>query len=104
MLLEYLLDITIDLLEHPEFKSFGDLEKSRYQHEKMTDEEREIRSLMYKGQKGDSEAVKRGHETRKKRATYEEEIKAAANKRAEWYKNPENMKKYRESLKKRKHK
>ena len=101
MLLDYLIDITIDLLEHPEYSSFGALEKARAQKEKHTEENKELLHLRYEGQKGDSEAVKRGHITRKKRATYKEEIKAAANKRSNWYKDPKNKKKFMKSIKKR---
>ena len=73
MRLDQLLDEVIELLQANEgehkFKSFGDLQKHKFQMQKYEEnpEEREIRSLMYKGTKGNSEAAKLGHKHRKLR-------------------------------------
>lgn len=102
--LRQILDQTLDLLQHPEFKSFGALQKSRYQHSKG-EEDREIRRLMYKGGLGNSEEAKqkaaKTREKNQKAGKYKEVIKKAAKTRSDWYKNPENYKKFKESLNKR---
>jgi len=105
MRLQEVLDEALEMLQHPEFKTYGALKKSQYQHEKAENEdEKFIRSDMYKGTKGNSEAVKKGHITRKKGKNYKKDIEKAAQNRANWYKDPENMKKFRERLKSRKKK
>lgn len=97
MRIEQILDETLDLLQHPEFKNFGDLQKSRFQNSKSEDEIF-LRSDMYKGQIGNSEAAKKAHKNKKNI----EEINArAAKTRANWYKNPENKKKFMEAIKRR---
>jgi hypothetical protein len=101
MRLQEVLDEALEMLQHPEFKTYGALKKSQYQHE-MTDDDKFLRSDMYKGIKGNSEAVKKGHITRKKNKNYKEDIKKAAKTRSDWYKNPENMKKFKQQLKNRK--
>ena len=105
MRLEQILDETLELLiandEDPKFKSFGDLQKSKYQNS-ITEEERFLKSDMYKGQIGNKEAAKKGHKTRKQNKNYKKDIEKAAKNRSEWYKNPENMKKFKERLKSRK--
>ena len=101
MRLQEVLDEALAMLEHPEFKTYGALKKSQYQHE-MSEDEKFLRSNMYKGTKGNSEAVKKGHITRKKNKNYEKDIKKAAKTRSDWYKDPENMKKFKQRLKDRK--
>jgi len=101
MRLQQVLDEAIELLQHPEFKSYGALQKARYQHSK-SEEELFLRSNMYKGSIGNSEATKKGHITRKKNPNYKEDIKKAAQTRSNWYKDPENLKKFKERLKRRK--
>ena len=101
MRLQEVLDEIIEMLEHPEFKTYGALQKSKYQHQKSEDDIF-LRSDMYKGRIGNSEAVKKGHITRKKNKNYKKDIKKAAQTRADWYKNPENLKKFKERLKLRK--
>lgn len=105
MRLQEVLDEAIAMLEHPEFKTYGALKKSLYQHEKSENEDEQfLRSDMYKGTKGNSEAVKKGHITRKKNKNYKKDIEKAAQTRSDWYKDPENMKKFKERLKNRKNK
>ena len=101
MRLQEVLDEALEMLQHPEFKTYGALKKSQYQHNK-SEEELFLRSDMYKGTKGNSEAVKKGHITRKKNKNYKEDIEKAAKTRSDWYKDPENMKKFKQRLKKRK--
>ena len=102
--LRQVLDQTLDLLQHPEFKSFGALQKSRYQHSKG-EEDKEIRRIMYKGGLGNSEeALKQASETRKKRrkeGKYKESEKKAAENRANWYKDPENYEKFKKKIQER---
>lgn len=83
MRLQQVLDEAIQLLQHPEFKTYGALQKARYQHNK-SEEDLFLRRDMYKGSIGNKEAAKKGAKTRKK-----------------WYENPENKKKYLEAIKKR---
>lgn len=100
MRLDDVLDYAIELLQHPEFKNYGAYLKSKYQHEKSEDEIF-LRSDMYKGIKGNSEAVKKGHITRKKNKNYKKDLEKAAKTRANWYKDPENKKKFMEKIKQR---
>ena len=100
MRLQQVLDELVELLQHPEFKSIGALRKSQFQNDKSEDE-LFLRSDMYKGTKGNSEAVKKGHITRKKNPKYKEDIKKAAEKRADWYKDPENKIKFLKRLEQR---
>lgn len=100
MILDVLLTQVLELLENPQFKSFGALQKSKFQHSKG-EEDAYLRSDMYKGTKADPEISKKGHITRKKRKNYKEENKKAAEKRAAWYKDPENKKKFMEKMKQR---
>ena len=75
MRLEQILDETLELLianeQDPRFKNFGALQKSKFQHSKP-EEDSFLRSDMYKGTKGNSEAVKRGHIKRKTNPKYKE--------------------------------
>ena len=103
--LRQILDQTLELLEYDgKYKSFGDLQKAKYQASKP-DEDREIRQLMYEGGLGNSqEALDKAKETRKKNKAagkYKESITKAAKKRSDWYKDPENIKKFKEALEKR---
>lgn len=97
--LRLVLDEVLDLLQHPEFKTFGALQKHRYQMSKPA-EDKEIRSIMYSGGLGNSEEAKaRSRETRKNNPKNKESNKKAALNRAAWYKNPENRKKFEEQIK-----
>ena len=105
MRLDALLDEVIELLQANEgehkFKNFGDYQKHKFQMQKYIDnpEEKELRSLMYKGTKGNPEAAKLGHMHRKNK---EEINKKAAQTRSDWYKkHPENYKKFMEAIRKR---
>lgn len=105
MRLDQLLDEVLELLQANEgehkFKNFGDLQKHKYQMQKYNEntEERELRSLMYKGIVGNSEAAKLGHKHRKNK----KEINAkAAQTRSDWYKkHPENYAKFMEAIRRR---
>lgn len=105
MRLDDILDDTIELLianaECPRFKKFGDLAKSKFQHSKSEDS-RFLMSDKYKGKKANIEAIKKGHQTRKKDPNYKEKVKKAALKRAAWYNNPENKEKFMQKIKNRK--
>ena len=105
MRLEQILDETLELLEAYEegysFKTYGDLQKSRYQHSKP-EEDRQIRSDMYKNTVGNPEAAKKGWKKRKANVEKNKETtKKAAKKRADWYKNPTNKEKFMRAIKKR---
>ena len=101
-----LLDEITELLQYEgKYKSFGDLQKAKFQQSKG-EEDREIRRIMYEGGLGNSEEAKtKAKETRKKNKAagkHDESIKKAAKLRSDWYKDPENYSKFKESLKKRK--
>ena len=103
--LRQILDQTLELLQYEgKFKSFGDLQKSKYQNSKP-EEDKEIRRIMYEGGLGNSEEAKKKYsETRKKRhreGKYKESEKKAAQNRANWYKDPENYAKFKRALAKR---
>lgn len=101
-----LLDQVTELLQYEgKYKSFGDLQKAKYQQSKG-EEDKEIRRIMYEGGLGNSEEAKaKAKETRKKNKAagkHDESIKKAAKRRSDWYKDPENYDKFKESLRKRK--
>ena len=101
-----LLDEITELLQYEgKYKSFGDLQKAKYQHSKG-EEDKEIRRIMYEGGLGNSEEAKtKAKETRKKNKAagkHDENIKKAAKRRSDWYKDPDNYSRFKESLKKRK--
>jgi len=105
MTLRQILDQTLELLEYEgKFKSFGDLQKHKYQMSKP-DEDKEIRRIMYEGGLGNSEEAKaKARETKlkkRKEGKYDEAYKTAASRRANWYKNPENYEKFKKALQKR---
>lgn len=104
--LRQILDQTLELLQYEgKYKSFGDLQKAKYQNSKP-DEDKEIRRIMYEGGLGNSkEALEKAKETHKKNKAagkHIESTKKAAKKRADWYKNPENIEKFKKALEKRK--
>lgn len=90
-MLDQILSMTLDLLEHPEFKNFGDLQKSRYQNSKSEDE-MFLKSDLLKNTVVAPE--NRRHKPLTKRA-----IKKGSISRKKWYANPENYKKFLESIK-----
>jgi len=101
-----LLDQVTELLQYEgKYKSFGDLQKAKYQQSKG-EEDKEIRRIMYEGSLGNSEEAKaKAKETREKNRAagkHNESIKKAAKRRSDWYKDPENYDKFKESLRKRK--
>jgi len=104
MRLQQVLDDLLEILEAEaegkHFKSLGDLHKSKYQNDKSEDD-KFLRSDMYTGIKGNSEAAKKGHLTRKKNGTHKQSIEKGRKTRSNWYKNPENYKKFLEAIKKR---
>lgn len=100
--LRQVLDQTLELLQYEgKYKSFGALQKAKYQNSKP-EEDKEIRSIMYEGQYIDPEAVKKANVSRKNNPKLKEINKKAAKTRSEWYKDPDNYAKFKESLKKRK--
>lgn len=105
MTLNGILDEVIELLQHPEFKTFGALQKHKYQMSKP-EEDKEIRSIMYEGQLIiDKDLIRRQQESRKKKlAENPELLKKAAEKRAAWYKNPDNYKKFKKAMERKKQK
>ena len=104
MRIDDILDETIELIianmNGGNFKDIGSLRKSEYQHSKGEDDAF-LRSDMYKGIKGNSEAAKKGHITRKKNKNYKKDIEKAAKTRSEWYQNAENRAKFLKKIKER---
>ena len=102
MRLQQVLDDLLEILKAEEegkhFKSLGALRKSKYQNDKSEDE-LFIRHDMYAGMVGNSEAVKKGHKTRKKNGTDKLANKKAAATRKAWYQNPENKKNFEAKIK-----
>lgn len=100
--LDETLDFLITCLENPKFKSYGDIMKSKFQHSKP-EEDRELRKDLYKGTKADPKAVENQKKAYKKKSKEErKKIKEkAAKTRANWYKDPKNYAKFKESLRKR---
>lgn len=98
---QQVLDELLELLQAEEeglhFKTYGAYKKHLFQTNKSEDEIF-LRSDMYKGQIGNPEAARKGHKNRKNK---EEINKRAAETRANWYKNPENMEKFMAKLRKR---
>lgn len=105
MRLEQILNETLELLlaneQDPRFKNFGALQKSKFQHSKP-EEDIFLRSDMYKGTKGNPDAVKKGCIKRKANPKYKENNKKAAKKRSDWYKSKENKEKFMEAIRRRK--
>lgn len=106
MRLQQLLDEICELLqaesEGKHFKSIGALRKSQFQNDKSEDE-LFLRHDMYAGTIGNAEAAKKGGETKKNRPqeVKDAEYQQAAKKRADWYKDPNNRRKFAEALAKR---
>ena len=105
--LDETLDFLITCLENPKFKSYGDIMKSKFQHSKP-EEDRELRKDLYKGTKAVSSSnpnnvVENQKKAYKKKSKEErKKIKEkAAKTRANWYKDPKNYAKFKESLRKR---
>ena len=102
--LRQVLDDALLLLENPGFKTPGDVKKHQYQMSKP-EEDREIRRIMYEGGLGNSEEAKlktkKTKEVNRKKGKYDETYKKAASRRSDWYKNPENYKKFKEKIRQR---
>lgn len=103
MILDTLLDQVIELLQHPEFKNFGALQKSKFQNSKSEDEIF-LRSDMYKGCKQDPAVVAKVRKLNKKRGKNKVAIEKAAKSRTNWYKDPKNKEKFLAALRKRDYK
>lgn len=107
MRLQQVLDELIEILqaesEGKHFKSLGALRKSKFQNDKSEDDVF-LRSDMYSGTKGNSDAAKKGHITRKKNGTDKTAIEKGRKTRKDWYKDPKNKKKFLEKIKNRKSK
>lgn len=101
-ILEETLELLIANYEDPKFKTFGDLKRHEYQMSK-SEEDKQLRSDMYKGTIGNKEAAKKAFETRRKKG--EEKLKEinkrAAESRANWYKSEKNKAKFMEAIKQR---
>ena len=102
MRLQQVLDDLLEILEAEEkgkhFKSLGALRKSKYQNDK-SDDEIFLRHDMYAGIVGNSEAVKKGHKTRKKNGTDKIANEKAAATRKAWYQDQENKKVFEAKIK-----
>ena len=96
------LDDLLCLLEYPSDRG---LHGSKIRKYRETDpdvkRQSELKSEMFRGQIGNSEAVKKGHETRKKNDPTGEGQKIAAEKRKAWYNDEKNLEKFKKSLQKR---
>ena len=100
--LDETLDYLITCLENPSFRSYGDIMKSKFQHSKP-EEDKELRRDMYKGIKVDPKKVEKQKASYRKKTKEQrkESMDKAAKLRSNWYKDPENYRKFKESLKKR---
>lgn len=100
MTLEDLLNRTIDLLQHPEFKNFGALQKHRYQMEKWENpEDIELLRDLYKGTKMTPEQIKKQVEKTKKRRESKNNRLDKYTKRLTEIKRQESLRQYRNKLK-----
>lgn len=102
IILDQVLELLVANNGETKFKNFGDLRKSKFQAE-MTEEEKDNRRQMYEGCIGNSDAAKRGHKKRKKagKRVNKQINQKAAETRANWYKNPENLEKFKKRMKER---
>lgn len=103
MRLQDVLDAALDILMHPEFKSFGDLQKARYQHSK-SDDEIFLRQDMYKNTIQDPAHIEKYKKIRAKKKDSEihkKGIEKARKTRKDWYKDPRNKQAFLEKIKKR---
>lgn len=103
MRLQDVLDAALDILMHPEFKSFGDLQKARYQHSK-SDDEIFLRKDMYKNTIQDPVHIEKCKKLRAEKKDSEANkrvIEKARKSRQNWYKDPKNKQAFLEKIKKR---
>lgn len=91
MILEQVLNMALDLLEHPEFKNYGDLQKSRYQNSKSEDE-----IFLKSDRLKNSISTKRGIKIGPQRKEAKEKGRIT---RKNWYKDPKNRAKFMEKIK-----
>lgn len=94
MTFDSIIDAVTELLENPQFKSFGALRKHKYQMSKPQ-EDKEIRSITYSGV-----TVLLTEEQKKKKKKFSpEELERISKKisesRKKFYRNPENLEKFR---------
>ncbi len=93
------LDDLLCLLEYPSDKGLHGSKIKKYREtDPDVKRQSELKSEMFRGQVGNSEAVKKGHETRKKNDPTGEVAKRAAEKRKEWYKDETNMQQFKKQL------
>lgn len=96
------LDDLLCLLEYPSDKGLHGSKIKKYREtDPDVKRQSELKSEMFSGQIGNSEAVKKGHITRKLNDPTGEGQKIAAEKRKAWYNDENNLKKFKKSLKKR---
>lgn len=103
MRLQDVLDEALDILMHNEFKTFGNLQKARYQNNKSEDEIW-LRHDMYANTIQDPAQVKKQSIIRKANAKTkkgQEAIEKGRKARQAWYKNPKNHQAFLEKIKKR---
>lgn len=100
MTLDDLLNRTIDLLQHPEFKNFGALQKHRYQMEKRNEEDIELLRYLYKGTITAPEQAKKAAKANAKRRQDEKYNRLSKYiKRLTEIKRQESLTRYRNKLK-----
>ena len=93
------LDDLLCLLEYPSDKGLHGSKIKKYREtDPDVKRQSELKSEMFRGQVGNSEAVKKGHQTRKINDPNGECAKRAAEKRKEWYKDEANMAKFKKQL------
>jgi len=103
MRLQDVLDEALDILMHTEFKTFGDLQKARYQNNK-TEDEIFLRHDMYANTKQNPEQVEKQRKFKKAFVKTKEgkaSIEKARKARSNWYKNPKNKQAFLEKIRKR---
>jgi len=103
MRLQDVLDEALDILMHTEFKTFGDLQKARYQNNK-TEDEIFLRHDMYAHTKQNPLQVEKQRKMKKAFAKTLEgkaSIEKARKARTNWYKNPKNKQAFLEKIRKR---
>ena len=101
LVLEWIEDMSL-LLENPHVKSLKAAKIKKYREtDPNVQEYNQIKKELYKGQKGNSEAMKKGWETRKKNDPEGKSSKRAAKTREKWYKDENNHQEFMKKIKQR---
>lgn len=106
MRLQDVLDEALDILMHSEFKTFGDLQKARYQNNKSEDE-LWIKHDMYANTIQNPETIEKNRQSHLKNLKTEKGKHATERGRASrrnWYKDPKNKQAFLEKIRKREQK